>query len=155
MAWTDALTETPWLLAAALAVAVGLIAWLLARRARGTPDEQAGRARPKGRPYPTRDGHWVASQGEQRIANWLSVKGIPYTYEAKVAGGLRPDFRITGTHVLIEYWGLASEPSYEERMVEKITRYEQAGFDVISIFPAHHHELPDVLERELAARGLL
>lgn len=110
---------------------------------------------PRGRPYSTREeGLYVRSFGEQRIANWLSRRGIPFTYEPNV-DGMRPDFQIDGTKILIEYWGGAAYRGYEKRMVHKVHRYEEADYTLISLFPAHMHELEKVLEAELQRYGII
>jgi len=138
-------------LLAAIGVGLALVAglWLLA-----PVEEPEGEDHPPGRPLPTREGPWVASKGEQRIANWLTREGIAYVYEPTVAGGLTPDFRLEGTDVLIEYWGMAGQASYEDRMAEKMEIYEEHGYDVIGLFPVHVDEMGDVLDRELTDRGL-
>lgn len=99
------------------------------------------------------DGLWVRSHGEQRIADWLSRRGVPFQYEPKVCGK-RPDFRIEGHKVLVEYWGGAGFPDYEARMLAKIERFEADGWTVVSLFSIHLHELEQVLERELRNAGV-
>lgn len=137
-----------WLLGAAV-VAAGAVVWIRVRwRRRGRPRPTA----PKGRPYPTAAGIWVRSYGEQRVANALAARGLSFEYEPHVLR-YRPDFRV-GTRVLIEYWGGAAHRTYEEQMLRKIAAYEEAGWVVISIFPAHLHELGRVLDRQLAAAGI-
>lgn len=141
-----------WVLAGFAALTVlGLAAWGLSRAG---PSGTREATPPSGRPLQARDGTWVASQGERRIANWLAAQGIAYRYEPEMAGGLTPDFHLEGTDVVIEYWGLAGEPSYEERMLEKLEQYEAHGIEVVSLFPAHLHEIEDVVERELDERGI-
>lgn len=146
MSWT-------WLLVALMgAAALALILQAIARSGRGAESHEDP---PPGRPLQARDGTWVASKGERRIANWLDAHGVGYRYEPEMAGGLTPDFHIEGTDVVVEYWGLAGQDSYEERMLEKIEQYEDHGIDVVSLFPAHLHEMEDVLETELDRRGVL
>lgn len=132
----------------AVLLVAALIAWFARTE---TPSEE----HPPGRAYPTAKGEWVQSKGEQRIANALADMGIAYTYEPEVAGGLRPDFAIDGTDVIVEYWGMAGQAGYEERMVEKMEAYEEHGLDVVGLFPVHVGEMDDVLERELAERGIV
>lgn len=130
--------------------ALGLIAWSLAGGPPGTaepPDPQRTRR--------AQDGTWVASKGEQAIADWLAAEGIAYRYEPELAGGLTPDFHLEGTDVVVEYWGMSGEPGYEERMEEKMRVYEEHGYDVVGLFPTHVHEMDAVLERELDKRGIV
>ncbi len=142
---------TVWLVLGGLAAMAGLLIWWGVSRGKpGGPREH-----PKGRPLPTRDGLWVASKGEQRIANWLSARGLAYAYEPEVAGGLTPDFHLEGTDVVIEYWGLASQPAYEARMLEKIETYREHGYTVVSVFPGQLRDLEAILEDELRDAGVL
>ncbi len=134
---------------AAAIVLLGLASLIRRRRRRQPPD----RRHPKARPYPTAVGLWVRSYGEQRVANELARRGIRFEYEPPVLE-YRPDFRIKGTRVLVEYWGGAGHENYANHMVDKIKAYEAAGWQVVSIFPIHLHELGRVLDRELAAAGI-
>lgn len=140
-----------WFWLGVAAVVLVVAAFLVPRLRRpAVPDAE----RPRSRPYATRrEGLWVQSEGERRIANWLESRGVPFRYEPEVAG-LRPDFQVEGTKVLIEYWGMASDEGYERRMVRKIRRYEAAGYHVVSLFPAHVHEIEKVLAEELARAGV-
>lgn len=131
-------------------------AWQRLRRDRSRqPSHSRGPDHPpKDRRYATRDeGLWVRSHGEQRIANWLSRRGVAFQYEPPIEG-MRPDFLISGTNIVVEYWGGAAYQGYEKRMVRKLRKYARAGIDVVSLFPAHLHELEDVLEAELRHRGV-
>lgn len=137
-----------WLvLVGALAALAGLVAW--GRRSDPTGDH------PPGRPLQARDGTWVASEGERRIADWLHARGLAYRYEPTMADGLTPDFHLEGSRVVVEYWGMARHDECEDRMVAKLEQCEEHGVDVVSVFPAHLHDLDEQLERELGRRGLL
>lgn len=88
------------------------------------------------------------------MANFLSRRGVAYAYEPRVEGK-RPDFRVEGTKVLIEYWGGAGHHRYEQRMAEKVRLFEAAGYDVVSLVPLNLREIERVLDGELRARGIL
>lgn len=133
------------------ALAIGALAiWRLRRRRHPRPKFPRG---PRGRPYPTSGGLWVRSRGEQRIANALAARGILFEYEPQVLT-FCPDFRLLDAQVLIEYWGGAAYRKYESHMLDKIAAYEAAGWKVISLFPAHLHELERVLDEQLKAAGI-
>jgi hypothetical protein len=91
-----------------------------------------------------RDGTVVQSEGERRIAEWLTTKGIVYRYDAKfrIIGEfqIRPDFYLPELDVYVEYWGLDT-PQYKMSMYKKQTLYQQEGKRLISVFPA---DLPRV-----------
>ncbi|MGB0652928.1 MAG: hypothetical protein ACPGQL_06980 [Thermoplasmatota archaeon] len=88
------------------------------------------------------------------MADALAKLGVPFQYEPRAAGGLRPDFLVEGAPVVIEYWGGAGWRDYEARMLAKIDRYEAAGYQVVSLFQVHLHELDAVLRRELERCGV-
>lgn len=112
--------------------------------------------RRKGRTFGTRDGVWVRSLGEKRIADFLSRRAIRYQYEPAVEG-LRPDFVLPDRDppIVIEYWGGAGFADYADRMATKTARYEAAGYDVLHLVPANLRELERVLRDELHRRGAL
>jgi len=98
-----------------------------------------------------RDGTIVQSEGERRIAEWLTDHGLAYRYDAKyrIIGEfqIRPDFYLPELDVYIEYWGLDT-PQYKMGMYKKQTLYQQEGKRLISMYPK---DLP-VLDRLLATK---
>jgi len=98
-----------------------------------------------------RDGTLVQSQGEKRIAEWLTAHGLTYRYDAKyrIIGEfqIRPDFYLPELDVYIEYWGLDT-PQYKMSMYKKQTLYQQEGKRLISVYPK---DLP-VLDHLLASK---
>lgn len=124
--------------------------WWPLRRRRAEPPTRP----PRSRPFATRDGVWVRSLGEQRVANFLSRRGVPYVYEARVEG-LRPDFLLPEHRVVVEYWGGAGFSRYAERMAEKTARYEAAGYAVVHLVPLQLREVERVLDGELRRLGVL
>jgi len=98
-----------------------------------------------------RDGTVVQSEGERRIADWLTAHGLAYRYDAKfrIVGEfqIRPDFYLPELDVYIEYWGLDT-PQYKMSMYKKQTLYQQEGKRLISVYPK---DLP-VLDRLLATK---
>ena len=98
-----------------------------------------------------RDGTVVQSEGERRIADWLTTHGLAYRYDAKfriiAEFQIRPDFYLPELDVYIEYWGL-NTPQYKMSMYKKQTLYQQEGKRLISVYP---QDLPG-LDRLLAAK---
>jgi len=98
-----------------------------------------------------RDGTVVQSEGERRIADWLTAHGLAYRYDAKfriiAEFQIRPDFYLPELDVYIEYWGLDT-PQYKMSMYKKQTLYQQEGKQLISVHP---QDLPS-LDRLLAAK---
>ena len=99
----------------------------------------------------TRDGTVVQSEGERRIADWLTAHGLAYRYDAKfriiAEFQIRPDFYLPELDVYIEYWGLDT-PQYKMSMYKKQTLYQQEGKRLISVYP---QDLP-ALDRLLVAK---
>ncbi len=98
-----------------------------------------------------RDGTVVQSEGERRIADWLTAHGLAYRYDAKfriiAEFQIRPDFYLPELDVYLEYWGLDT-PQYKMSMYKKQTLYQQEGKRLISVYP---QDLP-ALDRLLVAK---
>ncbi|MEI8122448.1 MAG: hypothetical protein WCI20_10375 [bacterium] len=100
----------------------------------------------------TADRTVVQSQGEKRIANWLSTKGIDYRYDDKfqiIQGfAIRPDFYLPRYDLYIEYWGLDTT-DYKIGMLLKQKLYQQEGKRLVSLFPADLSQLDAKLSAAL------
>lgn len=98
-----------------------------------------------------RDGTLVQSEGEKKIAEWLTQHGLAYRYDSKYRiiseFQIRPDFYLPELDVYIEYWGLDT-PQYKMSMYKKQTLYQQEGKRLISVYPK---DLP-LLDRLLTAK---
>jgi hypothetical protein len=103
-----------------------------------------------------RDGTLVQSDGERRIAEWLTAHGIAYRYDAKyrIIGEcqIRPDFYLPELDVYIEYWGLDT-PQYKMSMYKKQMLYQQEGKRLISVYPADLPRLGTLLAGKLRLFG--
>jgi hypothetical protein len=103
-----------------------------------------------------RDGTVVQSEGERRIADWLTAHGLSYRYDAKfrIIGEfqIRPDFYLPELDVYIEYWGLDT-PQYKMSMYKKQTLYQQEGKRLISVYPKDLPALDRLLVTKLGLFG--
>jgi hypothetical protein len=103
-----------------------------------------------------RDGTVVQSGGERRIAEWLSLHGIAYRYDAKyrIIGEfqIRPDFYLPEFDLYIEYWGMDT-PKYKMSMYKKQTLYQQEGKRLISVYPGDLPRLDALLVSKLQLFG--
>jgi len=92
----------------------------------------------------TADRTVVQSQGERRIADWLSAHDIDYRYDDKfqiIQGfAIRPDFYLPRYDVYIEYWGLDTT-DYKIGMLLKQKLYQQEGKRLVSLYPADLSQL--------------
>ncbi|MBN1676689.1 MAG: HEAT repeat domain-containing protein [Kiritimatiellae bacterium] len=102
-----------------------------------------------------RDGTLLQSDGERRIAEWLTAHSLAYRYDAKYRiireFQIRPDFYLPELDVYIEYWGLDTS-QYKMSMFKKQTLYQQQGKRLISVYP---HDLPRLDSLLKAKLGLL
>lgn len=105
-----------------------------------------------------RDGTVVQSDGERRIAEWLTEHGVAYRYDAKfrIVGEfqIRPDFYLPELDVYIEYWGLDT-PQYKMSMYKKQVLYQQEGKRLISVHPPDLPRLGNLLSAKLRLLGFM
>lgn len=98
-------------------------------------------------------GTLVQSDGERKIADWLSAHNIAYRYDERyrILNGhaIRPDFYLPELDVYIEYWGMDTA-DYKIGMLKKQQLYQQEGKRLISIYPADKSRLDTVLRNKLA-----
>ena len=103
-----------------------------------------------------RDGTVVQSEGERRLADWLSSHGIAYRYDAKfrmiAEFQIRPDFYLPEMDVYIEYWGMDT-PQYKMSMYKKQMLYQQEGKRLISVYPKDLPVLDGLLLAKLNCFG--
>lgn len=103
-----------------------------------------------------RDGTVVQSNGERRIADWLTAQGLAYRYDAKyrIIGEfqIRPDFYLPELDVYIEYWGLDT-PQYKMSMYKKQVLYQQQGKRLVSVHPPDLPRLNTLLAAKLRLFG--
>ena len=102
----------------------------------------------------TVDGTLVQSDGERRIAEWLSAHKIAYRYDARLrlieGFQIRPDFYLPEYDMYIEYWGMDT-PRYKAGMFLKQDLYMHAGKKLISLYPEDKTRLDAALGDKLAA----
>ncbi len=74
------------------------------------------------------------SKGEREIASYLDGQGMAYQYEYPLAiidrGQTRiwyPDFRLPEYGMIIEYFGMNGNSSYNDQMAHKMKVYKDAG----------------------------
>jgi len=103
-----------------------------------------------------RDGTVVQSDGERRIADWLTAHGLAYRYDAKfriiAEFQIRPDFYLPELDVYIEYWGLDT-PQYKMSMYKKQMLYQQEEKRLISVYPQDLSGLDGLLKAKLRLFG--
>jgi len=78
------------------------------------------------------------SKGEREIAGFLDREQIAYQYEYPLAvvdrGKARiwyPDYKLPKYGIIMEYFGMNGDSSYNEQMAHKMKVYQEAGIDGI------------------------
>lgn len=93
-------------------------------------------------PLETFDGTPVKSRGERLIANTLFEWSVDYQYEQNhfwKGQTYRPDFTVPlpGVGLIIEYFGLAGDPRYDEQSAQKRAYWiEKPGWKLLEYTPA-------------------
>lgn len=102
------------------------------------------------------DGHYVRSEKEQKIDNWLYHNSYVHAYEPILSlytesGDLVykiPDFYIPSRKLYIEYWGLIDE-EYLINKEEKEKLYTLNNINYISIYPEDIEYSEDALSYKI------
>lgn len=126
------------------------------------PTQSLGAEQPDVRKkYPTDfraiDGHWVRSQGEQTIDDFLCYHQIFHCYEKKLntEEEVISDFFLPGYKVYIEYWGISGDnPRYQANKKRKLEIYRRENLALIEIELNDIMNLEDALTRKLRVRGI-
>ena len=99
-----------------------------------------------------KDGTFVQSDGERKIADFLHRQGIEYRYDERMriidGYAIRPDFYLPEFDVYIEYWGMDTI-DYKIGMLKKLKLYQQQGKKLISLYREDKPHLEDVLKKKL------
>jgi len=100
----------------------------------------------------TKDGTFVQSNGEKRIADYLARQKITYRYDERMriidGYAIRPDFYLPEFDLYIEYWGMDTI-DYKIGMLKKLKLYQQQGKKLISLYREDKPQLEKVLSTKL------
>jgi hypothetical protein len=101
------------------------------------------------------DGHFLRSQGELVIDNWLFNNGILHAYEKRVPikEELYCDFFLPSLGIYIEYFGM-DDKKYKKRVATKIKLYEKYDLKLIALYPDDIKRLDDILPLKLIELGV-
>src|SRR3989344_5274244 len=115
----------------------------------------------------TQNGHYVCSNGEKIIADFLHNNGIDYDYDRQITlrgneknrngydtSWCRPDFYLTEFDLIIEYWGLKGEQDYDAKMEDKKRLYKEAGKKFISISKEDLPNIENILKMKMERIGV-
>ena len=101
-----------------------------------------------------KDGTFVQSDGERKIAEFLSRHGIVYRYDERMriidGYAIRPDFYLSEYDLYIEYWGMDTI-DYKIGMLKKLKLYQQQGKKLVSVYREDRPHLEEVLRKKLKA----
>jgi len=102
------------------------------------------------------DGHYVRSEAEQTIDNFLFRNGIIHAYEKRLPGDkcfycdfyIPPINKITQS-IYIEYWGVENDETYLESRNTKLEIYKREQLQLIEITKNNLKNLKDYLTEKL------
>lgn len=101
----------------------------------------------------SRDGTFVQSNGERKIAEFLGRHEISYRYDERIriieGYAIRPDFYLPELDLYIEYWGMDTI-DYKIGMLKKLKLYQQEGKRLLSISREEKPNLEVVLYTKLS-----
>ena len=89
--------------------------------------------------FKTIDGHYVRTEDEQTIDNFLFRSGVIHAYEKRLPGEkcFYCDFYIPPQNdnqaIYIEYWGMENDDTYSETMKTKLEIYKREQLQLIEI----------------------
>jgi len=99
--------------------------------------------------HKSKSGNLFRSRGEQSFANLLEDNGLPYKsdVELKLGGEAKcPDYialnPFLGKLSIWEFYGLADQSGYDEKMNEKMHWYRENGVTVINLFESDMRDSP-------------
>jgi hypothetical protein len=99
-----------------------------------------------------KDGTFVQSDGERKIAEFLARHGVAYRYDERVriidGYAIRPDFYLPEFDLYIEYWGMDTT-DYKIGMLKKLKLYQQQGKKLVSLHREDKPRIDEVLKRRL------
>ena len=100
----------------------------------------------------TKDGTWVQSDGERKIAEILASEKIRYRYDERfrILDGyaIRPDFYLPEFDIYIEYWGMDTT-DYKIGMLKKQKLYQRQGKKLVSLYPEDKPRMRELLLEKL------
>jgi len=106
--------------------------------------------------FKTIDGHYVRSEAEQTIDNFLFRNGIIHAYEKRLPGDkcFYCDFYIPPGNkinqpIYIEYWGTENDEAWSETMKKKLEIYKREQLQLIEINKNNLNNLKGYLTEKL------
>ena len=107
-------------------------------------------------PFRAIDGHWVRSQAELSIDDFLCYYQIFHYYEKKlnIEEDVISDFYIPKDKVYIEYWGITDNSKYLANKNRKLEIYHREKLNLIEIEFNDIKNLDDALTRKLRTHGV-
>lgn len=102
--------------------------------------------------FRTDDGHYVRSQGEMIIDNWLYNNNINHEYEKKIIlkdEEYFADFYIKDRNLYIEYFGITNNDDYTKKAEHKKSIYKENNINCIYLYPEDLKNIQDILQKTI------
>jgi len=102
------------------------------------------------------DGHFVRSQKEIQVDDYLFSKKISHIYECQLPINkvVLCDWFLPEYNIFVEYWGFDNDENYISRKDEKMRIYENNGLNLISLFETDLIHLDLIFEEQLNRFGI-
>ncbi len=101
------------------------------------------------------DGHYVRSEAEKIIDDWLYRNNYVHAYEKSVYMDTEPnavvlsDFYLPEGDVYIEFWGIEDNEKYNNRKETKIKLYDENKYNRIDLTMDDIKRINDIMPRKL------
>ncbi len=104
----------------------------------------------------TLDGHYVRTQAELIIDNWLYMNGIVHAYDRQlpIEQDQLSDFYLPSGKVYIQYWGDEHGPLSDQEIDRVRQIYQQYQFSLIELFVDEIDKLDQILPSRLREYGI-
>ncbi len=105
----------------------------------------------------TLDGHYVKTEGELRIDNWLYMASVPHAYarQLPIEAEEWSDFYLPQANLYLQYWDVpqakAEQHQPRQALLELYQRYE---LKLIEVFSDEVDELDELLPSKLRPHGI-
>ncbi len=100
----------------------------------------------------------VESSAHGKIANWLYIAGLTYSYHRQLLlpdnTELRPDFYLPSYRIAIEYWSESLKPDELAAQLQKREDYKKFEVQVVEIHKDELGDLDHELSRKLLQLGI-
>ncbi|CAH0530351.1 glycerol kinase [Vibrio hippocampi] len=106
--------------------------------------------------FRTLDGHYVQSQGELVIDNWLYMAGLLHAYHRQlpIDADIVSDFYLPQSKIYIQFWPEEKSEKQLQQRQQIRQVYQDNNFHLIELYPNDLHDLDEKLPKLLREFGV-